>query len=119
MNSSPTISLNIWQTIKANPASHMVALAAGLVIAVILIIIICVCKWWFNQRNRSSRQTTSASLVPVYGPLLNINKQPLSNVNEYQFTPKFHQQPPMIPRGYSSLQYPINNSNLTGRMDTI
>ena len=116
MNSSPTISLNIWQKIKTNPASHMVALATGLAIALILILIICGCKWWINHRVSSPGRTTPVPYLPVLGPSLDMTRLPTQMKIENQFRPQPYARTPGTPERYLSSPYPLNN--LPRRLDT-
>ena len=118
MDSSPTMSMNIWQRIKANPTSHMLALATGLAIAAVLTVVICGCKWWLKRRTRSSRERIPVPYPPVYEPSLNINRPLAPVIRENRILPHTYSRIPMIPERYSSLPYPLNNNSFV-KMDTI
>ena len=119
MNSQISTSVNIWQQIKLSPASHMVALATGLAVAVVLTLVICGCKRWLNRRSRSSWQPVPTPCSPVYGLPLSMNSPLAPVARENQNLPQFYSKIPMIPERYSSLPYPLNYKNSFVRVDTI
>ena len=118
MNCNPEVSLNVWQTIKANPASHMVALAAGLGIALILIIVICTCKWWIKRRSKPLRQGASTPYLPVVSPPPHMGRIETPVIWEDQYTsqsyPGSH-----IPRTPCQKTYPLYRQYQAGRIETL
>ena len=97
LNSNPEMSLNMWQTIEANPASHMVALATGFGIALILTMVICVCKWQMRKRSRPKRQLVSTQYLPAISPSPNLSRAEAPTSWENQSTSQFYPET-YIPR---------------------